>query len=193
MALMEKMVMADYERLRREHKPDRIDLLFLAESPPIPRNGHTPFFYNEREDMPSIGLFQTMMKALYPEKWRQIKRDFLGNFKDMSRYYLIDASASPLEESKGMKLREIRRTGGVIDDIRSLAEEGSFEGSQIRLIIIGSKVHKIFYDYLVGNPPIETSRGRFTIAVLNKEPLKFPRDRISTDNFIRELRILLEM
>lgn len=183
--------MAHYESLRRAHKPSTIDVLLLAESPPVPRNGHTPFFYDEGEDMPSIGLFQTIMKALYPQEWRKVKKDFLTIFKEKSRYYLIDVSSIPLEESKGRKMREIRRTGEVVNNIKALAEDGSFESDQIKLIIIGSKVHRIFYDCLTDSSPVETSKGRYTIAILNKEPLNFPRDRESTDNFIRELRRLL--
>jgi len=192
LAFTGEIIMADYEMLRRAHKPSTIDLLFLAESPPVPWNGHTPFFYDESEDMPSIGLFQTMMKALYPQEWRKVKKDFLTIFKTRSNYYLIDASSVPLEKKeKDRRLTEIKESGAVFDNIKRLAEEGSFEAGRISLIIIGSKVHEVFYGYLVGAPPIETSRGRYTIAVLNKEPLNFPRDRKSTDNFIRELRKLM--
>jgi len=181
--------MADYELLRREHKPDKIDLLFLAESPPVPWNGHTPFFYDENEDMPSMGLFQTMMKALYPKDWRQVKKDFLTTFQIRSKYYLIDASSVPLEgKGRRKKFREIRAAGTVINTIKNLADEGSFEDGQIKLIIVGKTMHKIFYDYLIENSQIDTSIGRFVIVVLNKNPLPFPHTRESNEEFISELR-----
>jgi len=180
--------MANYERMRRDHKPKKIDLLLLAESPPMPRNGHAPFFYDDSEGMVPYGLFQATMKALYPLQWLKVKTDFLTAFKDESRYYLIDASSVPLE-SKGRKkkFREIRAAGTVIDTIKNLADEGSFEGGQVKLIIVGKTMHKIFYDYLIENSQIETSKGRFVIVVLNKNPFAFPHTRESTEEFISEL------
>jgi len=183
--------MNKYDRMREDYKPMTIDLLFLAESPPVPWNGHAPFFYNESEGMSPRDLFQFMMKALYPTQWRKVKKDFLTAFKKKSNYYLIDASRSPINGNKKKRLSEIIEDDEVIRTIKHLAEEGKFKRDQIRLIIIGKGVHDQFYQYLIDNSHIDTSRGQYSMCILNKKPLNFPRGNRATEDFIRKLQTLV--
>jgi hypothetical protein len=183
--------MNEYDNMREDHKPKTIDILFLAESPPPPWDGHRPFFYNDRDGMVPRDIFQSMMKALYPTEWRQVKEDFLTTFKTKSKFYLIDASKSPIEGSKSKRLSEIKKSGELIHAIRHLAGDGRFKGKQIRLIIIGARVHRKFYKYLLKNSPVDTPRGQYSIRILNESPLNFPRGNRATEEFIQKLRLLV--
>ena len=179
--------MIDYKKMREDHRPRNIKLLFLAESPPVPRDGHEPFFYNEA-DMPSYGLFQAMMKACLPDQWLAVKEDLLDLFENDKGFYLIDASDMPLQKSvKYRELKAIGKAGTVVNTIKNLAEEGSFANNKIKLVIIGVKMHGIFYDYLLRERSIPTSRGPFDRVILNKNPLPFPNNSAASDEFVREL------
>ncbi len=177
--------MADYESMRREHKPKTIRLLLLAISPPMPWDGHNPFFYNEA-DMPAYGLFQATMNALYPDRWTRIKKELLDQFQNVSGFYLIDASSVPLKGDVNDELEKIREYGSVLDSIKRLAEDGSFADRQIRLVIIGKKMHEIFHNYLNG-ARLDTSKGQFVVIVVNDVPIRFPKDKRLTDQFVRDL------
>jgi len=177
--------MIDYERLRRNRKPKTIKLLLLAISPPVPWDGHEPFFYNEA-DMPAFGLFQATMRALYPDRWLSIKKELLDQLQNDSGFYLIDASSIPLKGDVKDELEKIRQDGSVLDSIRQLAEDGSFADFQIRLVIIGKKMHRIFYRYLDG-AKLDTSKGHFVVSVVNDKPIPFPKTKRLTDQFVRDL------
>lgn len=178
--------MIDYKKLRCSHKPGAIKLLILAISPPEPWDGHEPFFYNEA-DMPAYGLFQATMKALYPDRWLGTKKELLDRFQNGSRFYLIDASDAPLKKRRKTELEEIAETGAVIDTIRSLAEEGSFADSKIRLAIVGTTMFRVFHDYLLRHSPVQTSKGQFDIVIVHDKPLPFPHTKRSTEEFVQKL------
>jgi len=79
-----------YSSYREEYNPARIGkkikILFVAESPPKPRSGKLPYFYNKYSQFK--GLWWHFNKALYEEKTGN-KEEFLQRFMD-DGYYLID-------------------------------------------------------------------------------------------------------
>ena len=82
--------------MRERYQPERIRLLFVAESPPAPTADEVRFFYNaelERWDH----MYRAVMQAVFPSfEYRPGEKDkWLRRFK-ANGYYVIDAIDEPV-------------------------------------------------------------------------------------------------
>jgi hypothetical protein len=82
-------------RLRDRYRPERITVLFVAESPPESTDD-VRFFYNPRQERWDH-MYRAVMTAVFPEfDYRPGEKDrWLHNFKEHG-YYLIDATDRPV-------------------------------------------------------------------------------------------------
>jgi len=83
-----------YKKLRERYRPSKIDILFIAEAPPLPRDTSKPipYFYNKDSDRPR-GLYRRMAKAL---NLKGSKSEGLKQFRGRSMW-LTDFFDEPLK------------------------------------------------------------------------------------------------
>jgi len=131
----------DFESVRQKYKPEVIKFLLIAEAPPKVESKR--FFYFE-DVQNGDSLFLETMKVLYPDDCsvtknvRRQKRKFLERFKN-DRFYLIDATDTPMEDSRPAEKREqIKKSlPSLIKKIRSVASEDT------KIILISSTVYNV--------------------------------------------------
>lgn len=100
-------------RFRKRYKPERIEVLFVAESPPASppeSNGdEVRFFYNPNQERWDY-LFLAVMEAVFPEFKSEYcpgeKDDWLCKFKEHG-YYLIDAIDRPVNRLPSAERRRL--------------------------------------------------------------------------------------
>ncbi len=154
-----------FEKARRKYKPDRIEYLLVAETPP--KSDTNRFFYFEDIDKQD-SLFLETIKVLYPEETKCIetkeirhrKQEFLNKFKN-DGFYLIDSLNKPFEEkySTPKKVKLIQEgQKPLLEKIQSLLSE------KTKVILIASPVFKANFEFLRKNG----------IPVINKEAIDFP-------------------
>lgn len=82
--------------LRELYKPDRIQVLFVAESPPASSDDEVRFFYNPKQERYDY-MYRSVMKAVFPEyEYRPgEKESWLRRFQKAD-YYMIDATDRPV-------------------------------------------------------------------------------------------------
>jgi hypothetical protein len=154
-----------FELARQKYKPDKIEYLLVAETPP--KSDSNRFFYFENVDNQD-SLFLETMKLLYPgrteyvetKEIRRRKKQFLKKFK-ADGFYLIDSLDEPFEKrySTTEKVRLIKNgQNQLIEKLRSLLTE------KTKVILIAAPVYKANFKFL-------KDQG---IPVINKESIDFP-------------------
>lgn len=154
-----------FEKARQKYKPDKIEYLLVAETPPKSDSGR--FFYFEKVDKQD-SLFLETMKLLYPnetesmtaKELREKKKEFLNRFKN-DGFYLIDSLDEPFEKryNSSEKVELIKRgQQHLLEKIRNLIFE------RTKVILIASPVYKANFEFLKNTG----------IAVINTGPIDFP-------------------
>ena len=167
---------AERERLRYSYLPNKIRLLFIAESPPASGG----FFYNPK----TIGrdyLFAETMRGLglWPDHRVMLKdfdkRSLLKQFQSMG-CFLIDSSHTSVD-----KLKNRERNSRVLRQIpRLLHEIERLKAS--RIVIVKKNV------FMLVRPELEK---RHLAAILNKKFMPFPSHGHQPE-YRRRLRGLLD-
>lgn len=87
-----------YSRLREGFRPERIRLLFVAESPLAPTGDELRFFYNPEQDRWDY-LYSSVMLAIFADFEHRPgqKGKWLRKFQE-DGYYLIDAIDHPVNK-----------------------------------------------------------------------------------------------
>ncbi len=153
------------ETARQKYRPQKIDYLFVAETPP--KSNSNRFFYFENVDKQD-SLFLETMKLLYPNETelaetkeiRRRKKEFLNKFCS-DGYYLIDSLDEPFEErySLNKKVRLLKQgQNKLLEKINNLLSDNT------KVILVASPVYKANYEFLKSH----------RIPVINKEPIDFP-------------------
>lgn len=154
-----------FETARHKYKPQKIEYLLVAETPP--KSNSNRFFYFENVDKQD-SLFIETMKLLYPietgfsetKEIRRRKKYFLDNYSS-DGFYLIDSLNEPFEKrySSTEKIRLIKLgQNKLLGKIKDLLSENT------KVILIASPVYKANFEFL-------RSQG---IPVINKESIDFP-------------------
>lgn len=157
--------MSKFEEARIKYKPDSIEYLLVAETPP--KRDSKRFFYFENVGEQD-SLFLETMKCLYPAETcnletksiRLNKAYFLGKFQK-DGFYIIDSLDNPFEERYSSKKKEELIKAGqkeLLIKIRSLYTE------KVKVILIAAPVFKANYSFLNANG----------INVINKNFINFP-------------------
>lgn len=159
-----------FESSREKYKPETIEYLFIAESPPKPNSNR--FFYFENVFSHDL-LFWETMKALYPNAFpkdkegksivnkdiRKLKSSFLKKFK-LDGFFLVDAcDISIAGVSSHEKEAELKRSlPELIKKVQRLISKDT------KIIVITSTVYKICYHKL-------KSEG---FNVINNDAIPYP-------------------
>jgi hypothetical protein len=115
-------------RLRERYRPERVTVLFVAESPPEPSDDEVRFFYNP--DLESWDyLYRAVMQCVFPEEFEyrpREKADWLRKFQAHG-YYLIDATDRPVNRLSPAERRRVldAAVGGKVAEIRRLVARGT--------------------------------------------------------------------
>jgi hypothetical protein len=114
-------------RLRQRYKPERVTVLFVAESPPSSSDDEVRFFYNPRQERWDH-MYRAVMKAVFPEfeYGPGEKEDWLRKFKEHG-YYLIDATDRPVNRLSSAERRSELNAAveGKLSEIRMLVTPGT--------------------------------------------------------------------
>ena len=114
-------IMNQFETQRQNFKPQKISVLFIAESPP--RNG--TFFYFQ-----DSGLYSAMFEA-YKILFKEIRKDnFLEDFKKRG-FYLEDLCEDPIND-----LDDFSRIKARMDNIPVLVEKIKMHNPKVVVIIM---------------------------------------------------------
>jgi hypothetical protein len=111
-------------RLREHFKPERVKVLFVAESPPESNEDKDKvrFFFNPDQERWDY-MYRAVMQAVFPEfEYRPgEKKDWLYKFKEQG-YYLIDATDRPVNRLSSAERRSELKSAvqGKLDEIRML-------------------------------------------------------------------------
>jgi len=92
-----------YKQLREKFKPEKVDVLFIGESPPLPKGPLIHYFYNDEEDSPR----RFYRKMAYALELKEPKSEGLQEFKNKNMW-LTDIFDEPL---KKVKPRALENTG----------------------------------------------------------------------------------
>lgn len=93
-----------YEKAANKYKPDKIKILFIAESPPFKKEGEVlRYFYFEKNRGKDF-LFRSIMEVVFPEDYANFKVNknkilLLNKFRE-SGFFLIDACDRPINQHK---------------------------------------------------------------------------------------------
>lgn len=146
--------------LRARYKPERIRLLFVAESPPNPRDGELRFFYN-----PELAtwdhLFHALMEVVFDDYQRRAhpKSYWLRRFQEAG-FYLIDATDEPVNHLRGRERRETLRAALPY----KLAEMRELVSRETPIVLVKKNVFE-----LMAGPLREQGMN-----VIHDAPLPFP-------------------
>jgi hypothetical protein len=148
-----------YETLRAQHRPLRLRILLIAESPPDPGAGVRRFFYSP--ELRADNLYRGVAEALYGERNDVDARDKAAVVERIQTdgLWLIDAADRPVNKLAAAARRRAIREGvpRLVQRCRELAPE-------LGVIICHGKV------YAAAEPALRAAGVR----VLHTEPLPFP-------------------
>jgi hypothetical protein len=126
-----------YEELRDAHRPQRVRLLLIGESPPDPRDGPRRFFY--APTLAVDNLYRGVAEALYGEEGTfelQDKPSALRRMRD-DGVWLIDAVQHPVNRASMAERRKALRAGR-----RNLVEACAAIDPTVGVIVCHSVVFK---------------------------------------------------
>jgi hypothetical protein len=151
---------ANIARLREHYKPDRVRVLFVAESPPESTDDEVRFFYNPRQERWDH-MYRSVMKAVFPDfAYRKGEKDkWLREFKKHG-YYMIDATDQPLNRLSPARRRE-KLNAAVNGKLHEIAELVS---PSTPILLVKKNVFSAFDDRL----------RRAGYNVIHKKFLPFP-------------------
>lgn len=154
--------MSKFSNARLKYKPQKINILFIAEAPP--KESSDRFFYFE-DVKEGDSLFIETMKVLYPNGFtntkmvRLQKRKFLEKFKN-DGYYLIDSTDTPMEQNSiSYKKKRIKES---LQSLKAKIDE--LVDSETKIILISKPVYDVCFSSL-------KSKG---INIINEEMIDFP-------------------
>jgi hypothetical protein len=163
-----------YFKASKKYRPNKIKVLFIAESPPAYKDkSKMSYFYFENNPGGDI-LFATLIKAIYGENYRKnenLKRDLLERLKK-NGYFLKDAVTKPINtDKKGRKRTDKERETIIEEERNKLLKElkimfkRGFITSDTKLILIKETVYNKLREFL-------DSKG---FNVINRKYIGFPR------------------
>ena len=150
----------DYASARNKYRPSKVEVLWIAESPPSSRG----FFYFEK----TIGkdhLFRETMKAvgIWPENRTMHKgldkRTYLNQFESKG-YFLIDTCELPVDKLDNARRRQKIREGAlrITGEVKALKPE--------KVLVVKANVFCPVRD--------ELERAGLGGRILNQQPIPFP-------------------
>ena len=150
----------DYAVARNKYRPSRVEVLWIAESPPSSQG----FLYFEKTTGKDH-LFRETMKAvgIWPESWTMHKgmdkRPYLSQFESKG-YFLIDTCELPVDQlDKARRRQEVRKGASRITrEVRALDPKN--------ILIVKANVFGPVRD--------ELERSGLGGRILNKQPIPFP-------------------
>lgn len=148
-----------YSIAREKYLPKKVNLVFIAESPPFVELGVEPrYFYFDTLSKKDF-LYRGMMQALFPKADVKDKPPFLREFQEKG-FLLMDASELPVNQYSD-KQRDRAILEGLPDLLSRLK---SLPGSPSEIVLIKKNVFDLLYFPLISN----------SFEVLNKESIPFP-------------------
>lgn len=173
----------EYKKYSKKFLPKKINVLFLAESPPFPKKDIKSYFYFS-EYLPQRDLlFQLIIKVIYDYNFRQDdnKIKYLNMLKK-DGYYLVDSINYPIDLDKnGNKVNDVEKNNvieeGKVEFIKGLEKMDVYKNTKI--ILIKENIYRIYNNFL-------SEKG---FCVINEDKINFP---FWYDyDFINEIRYLL--
>lgn len=139
--------MSEYETLRQQYRPEHINLLLIAESPPPEASkASSRHFYRSNQVRKDDRLFVNTIKALYPEATEKTeaeiepdKEQWLQRFK-ADGYYMIEA----LEASQVHEVTKQQRQDRIREHLPQLLERvKALASPDTKIILIKSNVFEV--------------------------------------------------
>lgn len=147
-----------YQRAIKKYLPNKINYLFILESPPYPKKGVLSFFYLLSTPPKQSTLFKLFMRALYGKKFtnNDDKNYWLSKFKN-DGFFLIDAVEYPinkdidgnnLSDDEYIRRLEIRKNCRNLLEILKKLNKKNIITNDTKLILIKKCVFEELYTFL---------------------------------------------
>lgn len=162
--LQEPFSPACIDQLRERYKPEKVKMLFVAESPPKSPPGASEseirFFYNPKQERWD-NLYRSVMKSVFPEfEFQKGEKDkWLTMFKGRG-YFLIDATDRPVNHLQRAERRQ--ELEAVLE--AKLSEIKSLISPATPIILVKKNIFQAFKEPL----------RKLGYNVIHKEFLPFP-------------------
>jgi len=175
-----------YRKASEKYRPEKIKVLFIAESPPFfESEDKRSYFYFENNPGKDM-LFATLMKACYGIDYTKNKGNKIKLLKRLmdDGIFLIDSVKYPINRDERQETSNKKREEIIQNEIPNLLNELNklHIGSETKIILIKETVFNSLYSML-------KQRG---YNVLNKDKIGFPRYHKDKD-VVKEIRNLLEI
>jgi hypothetical protein len=149
-----------YSKAAEKYRPDKIKVLFIAESPPYMKKDTEPrYFYFEHVAGKDF-LFKNIMQVLFPDDYEQYRNDkakLLKIFKE-NGFFLIDACEYPINQYKKRNEFIKNEYPNLVRRIRKIINE------KTKIVLIKKNVYQLLFDSL--------KKDGFN--VINQKHLNFP-------------------
>ncbi len=177
--------MGEYEKIRQQYRPDHINLLLIAESPPPEdaAQASSRHFYRSDQVRKDDRLFVNTIKALYPEASDKTeaqiepeKEQWLQQFKADGRYLIEALEASQVHEVTKRRRQELiqEHLPELLQRVKELADKDT------KIVLIKSNV------FDVAAEPLRQAG----FEVLNTELVDYP-GRFNQRDYREKLRHLV--
>jgi len=156
------MNLEKYQKASEKYKPDEINILFIAESPPSrDKMGELRYFYFDDIYKGDV-LLRSIMDSLFPDIYERYKVDKRYLLKTLTKHgiFLIDACEYPIdkESNKDRDYLIEKEHQHLISRLKKLAD------TKTKIILIKKNVYNILFERL-------RNEG---YNVINTEHLDFP-------------------
>ncbi|MCL4536816.1 MAG: hypothetical protein M1610_04405 [Nitrospirae bacterium] len=135
--------MSSIKELREKYRPDKIQYLLIAESPPICENDQVRFFYNPDQEKWDF-MFKSIMDCVFPDFKASYKRGdkhhYLQRFKNKG-FYMIDATDIPINNLTEKKRSELIES----ESESKIKEIEKIISKDTPILLIKKNIFLIFY------------------------------------------------
>ena len=153
-----------YKTAAQKYNPDKIKILFIAESPPFKEEGEALRYFYFENVTKRDSLFRNIMQVLFPEEYDDFKKSkdkvpLLNKFKE-NGFFLIDACDYPINQYKNRTRDDLinKDFPKLLQKIKTVIDDDT------KIILIKKNIYVLLFYRL-------KSEG---INVINTEHLDFP-------------------
>jgi hypothetical protein len=151
-----------YKEAAEKYRPNKIKILFIAESPPSIKEDEEPrYFYFEKTQCYDF-LFRCIMEVLFPSEYRLFRKNnnkkrLLNKFKEIG-FFLIDACEYPIDQQRNRDFFIEKEFPKLVNRIRKLIRKNT------KIMLIKKNIFELLSEPL-------KNKG---FNVINTEYLDFP-------------------
>ena len=134
-----------YRKAAEYYRPKKIDLLFIAESPPFANEGKELRYFYFKKHFAEDYLFNSIVEVILPKEYDKLKKSYISKEDILIKFkkigcFLIDACEFPINS-----LSETERSKIILKDFNNLiTRTRSIINKGTKIILIKKNIYNIF-------------------------------------------------